>query len=146
MSEGVNNASVIGCCLIRLSPMGDENGWLVSLESGGNVPFDIKRVYYIFGTEASIKRGMHAHRNLEQLIVCVSGSCSFSVDDGKQSALIKMDRPEKALHIRGVIWREMMDFSPDCVLMVLASQHYDESDYIRDYDEFIRYKSEGCQI
>lgn len=128
---------VRGCDWVPLRAIGDERGWLVSLESGGNVPFVVQRVYYIFGTQADIRRGLHAHWDLEQLVICVSGSCRFVVDDGVRRREVRLDDPALGLHVRGVVWREMYDFSPDCVLMVLASQHYDESDYIRDYPSFM---------
>lgn len=124
--------------LIPFSPMGDADGLLVSLQAGGNVPFGVRRVYYIYGTRPGVRRGMHAHWRLEQLVVCTSGSCTFLVDDGTNRQEIRLDSPARGLYLGGVIWREMYDFSPDCVLMVLASEHYDESDYIRDYDEFRR--------
>lgn len=124
--------------MLAFSPIGDSRGWLVSLESDRGIPFAIRRVYYIFGTRTEVRRGMHAHHQLEQVAVCVSGSCKFLIDDGSDRQLVSLDSPSRGLYLAGVIWREMFDFSPDCVLMVLASEHYDESDYIRDYDEFLR--------
>lgn len=122
--------------LVDFCPRGNEDGWLVSLQAGIDVPFEIRRVYYIFGTRPGVRRGMHAHHNLEQLVVCTSGSCTFVVDDGRQREEVRLDTPARGLYLGGIIWREMTDFSPGSVLMVLASDHYDESDYIRDYDEF----------
>ncbi|MFG1525557.1 FdtA/QdtA family cupin domain-containing protein [Halobacteriovorax sp. RZ-3] len=116
----------------------DSRGKLVSLESGINVPFEIKRVYYIYDVDTSLKRGFHAHKNLKQVAVCVSGSCTLTLDNGKTKEDYLLDNPSKGLLIGSNIWREMGDFSPDCVLMVLASELYDEDDYIRDYDEFLR--------
>ena len=123
---------------INLKPLGDERGSLIALESNKSVPFDIKRVYYIFGTKKSVSRGFHAHLNLKQVAVCVTGSCRFILDNGKQKEEIILDSATKGLLIEDLTWREMYDFSPDCVLMVLASKHYDESDYIRDYQEFLK--------
>ena len=122
--------------LVNFKIMGDERGSLIALEAGYNIPFDIKRVYYIFDTKKGVKRGFHAHIKLKQICIAVKGSCAFVLDDGKKREEIKLDRPDKGLFMEGLIWREMKDFSPDCVLVVLASEHYDESDYIRDYDRF----------
>ena len=123
---------------INFKPLGDERGSLIALESNKSVPFDIKRVYYIFGTKEGVSRGFHAHRNLKQVAVCVTGSCRFVLDNGKQREEVVLDKSTIGLLIDDLTWREMYDFSPDCVLMVLASEYYDELDYIRDYDKFIR--------
>lgn len=127
-----------GWRVLDFSPIGDSRGWLISLQGERGIPFGIRRVYYIFGTQTGVRRGMHAHHQLEQVAVCVSGSCSFLIDDGSTRRVVSLDSPAKGLYLGGVIWHEMFDFSPDCVLMVLASDYYDESDYIRDYDEFQR--------
>ena len=116
---------------------GDERGSLIAIEQGYNTPFEIKRVYYIFDTKDGVERGFHAHINLRQMCIVVKGSCTFVLDDGHKREEIKLDNPNQGLFIEGLIWREMKDFSPDCVLLVLASEHYDESDYIRDYDKFL---------
>lgn len=123
---------------VNLPPLGDERGSLVALEAGNTVPFDIKRVYYIFGTKEGVSRGFHAHKQLKQVAVCVTGKCRITLDDGRNKEEAWLDSPTKGLLIGDLIWREMHDFSEDCVLLVLASEHYDESDYIRDYDEFLR--------
>ena len=117
--------------------MEDERGLLVTLEGTKSVPFNIKRVYYIFGTKEGISRGFHAHLNLKQVAVCVKGSCQFVLDNGKQRQEVILDSPTKGLLIEDLTWREMFNFSPDCVLLVLASEYYDELDYIRNYDEFL---------
>lgn len=124
--------------LINFKVRGDRTGNLVALEKGEDFPFDIKRVYYIWGTDKDAVRGKHAHRKLEQVIVCTSGSCDFILDDGHEKALVHLDKPSQGLHIKSNIWREFTNFSPDCVVMVLASEHYDESDYIRDYNQFLK--------
>ena len=123
---------------INFQPLGDERGSLVALEGNKSVPFDIKRVYYIFGTKEGISRGFHAHRNLKQVAVCVIGSCRFILDNGNQRDEVVLDKSTTGLLIDNLIWREIYDFSPDCVLMVLANEHYNESDYIRDYQSFIK--------
>ena len=122
---------------INFKPLGDERGSLVVLESQKNVPFDIKRVYYIFGTKKGVSRGFHAHRNLKQVAVCLTGSCRFVLDNGKSREEIVLDTSTTGLVIDDLTWREMHDFTPDCFLMVLASEYYDETDYIRDYQKFL---------
>jgi dTDP-4-dehydrorhamnose 3,5-epimerase-like enzyme len=124
--------------LINFEVKGDERGNLIALEGNKNIPFEIKRVYYIYGTEKGVRRGFHAHKNLKQIAVCVSGSCKFLLDDGEKKEVVLLDSPDKGLFINKMIWREMFDFSENCVLIVLASDYYDESDYIRDYDEFLK--------
>ena len=123
---------------INFQPLGDERGSLVALESNKNVPFDIKRVYYIFDTKEGVSRGFHAHRNLKQVVVCVTGSCRFVLDNGKSREEIILDSAATGLVIEDLTWREMHDFSQDCVLLVLASEYYDEADYIRDYQKFLK--------
>jgi len=123
--------------VIDFNVLGDEKGSLIALEENKNIPFDIKRVYYIFGTKENVRRGFHAHKKLKQVAVCVSGRCKFLLDDGKEKKIILLDKPDKGLIIREMIWREMFDFSEDCVLLVLASELYDEQDYIRNYEEFL---------
>lgn len=123
--------------LLHFESFGDDRGCLVSLEHNKQVPFPIARVYYIFGTKQGIKRGHHAHRNLQQVAVCVSGSCQFELFDGKDRREVALDSPTKGLYIGNMVWREMSNFSRDCVLMVLASRVYDEADYIRDYQTFL---------
>jgi dTDP-4-dehydrorhamnose 3,5-epimerase-like enzyme len=118
--------------------LGDERGGLVSLESNKEIPFKVKRIYYIFGTKENVSRGFHAHKELKQVAVCVSGSCIMLLDDGNNKEKITLDSPTKGIVINKMIWREMHDFSSDCVLLVLASEYYDESDYIREYENFIK--------
>ncbi len=124
--------------IIDFEIKGDERGSLVALEGNKNIPFDIKRVYYIFATQKAVRRGFHAHKNLKQILICVSGSCKILLDDGKENTEILLNKPNQGLLIKSMIWREMFDFSPDCVLMVLADGYYDEQDYIRNYQEFLR--------
>lgn len=122
-------------------PLGDDRGSLVALESSKTIPFEIKRVYYIFGTQQGVARGFHAHRKLKQVAVCVTGKCRMILDNGTIREEAWLDSPTKGLIIGDLVWREMHDFSPDCVLLVLASEHYDESDYIRDYEVFSKTKN-----
>ncbi|ATL99215.1 FdtA/QdtA family cupin domain-containing protein [Aeromonas bestiarum] len=123
--------------LIPLQTHGDERGSLVALEEGKNIPFEIKRVYYMFKTNQGVRRGFHAHRTLKQVAIAVRGSCRFLLDDGRERVEILLDNPAQGLLIESFMWREMYDFSDDCVLMVLADQLYDENDYVRDYQVFI---------
>ncbi|GMM89474.1 sugar 3,4-ketoisomerase [Vibrio fortis] len=124
--------------LIQFQSHGDERGSLVSLEENKNIPFDIKRVYYLFNTKEKVRRGFHAHKKLKQLAIVLKGSCRFLLDDGNEKIDLLLDNPAQGLYIESFIWREMFDFSDDCVLMVLADSVYDESDYIRDYEEFLK--------
>lgn len=123
---------------IDLPVLGDDRGSLVAIEASDTIPFEVQRVYYIFNTKSGVARGFHAHHQLQQLAVCVSGKCRMVLDDGQTKEEAWLESPDKGLLIGDMIWREMHDFSDDCVLLVLASEHYDESDYIRDYDEFLK--------
>ena len=123
---------------IHFPPLGDERGSLVALEAEITVPFDIKRVYYIFDTKSGVVRGLHAHKALSQVMVCLKGSCRVMLDNGLLKEQVVLDSPNKGLLIDSMMWREMHDFSEDCVLLVLANEHYDESDYIRDYNNFLK--------
>ena len=128
-----------GCRLVPLAVRGDDRGSLVAIEGGRDVPFAIARVYYVYATTPGVTRGLHAHRALNQLAVAVAGSCTMLLDDGTQRVTVRLDDPAVGLTMGPMIWHEMSDFSPDCVLMVLADAAYDEADYIRDYDAFLAY-------
>ena len=119
-------------------PHGDSRGQLVAAEVGKEIPFDIKRVYYIYDTLTGVRRGFHAHRNLQQILICVHGSCKIHLDNGFDTAEVLLDKPYEGLYISNDMWREMYDFSDGAVLLVLASEHYDEADYIRNYEDFIK--------
>ena len=123
---------------VEFLPLGDDRGSLVALEADETIPFDIKRVYYLFGTKQDVTRGLHVHLALKQVMLCVTGSCKILLDDGVVRESVVLDSPTKGLLVESLVWREMSHFSPDCVLLVIASEHYDESDYIRDYDNFKR--------
>lgn len=122
---------------IQLQTHGDDRGSLVALEQDKNIPFEIKRVYYMFNTKEHVRRGFHAHRKVKQVIISVRGSCRFLLDDGKEKINTLLDTPSQGLLVESLIWREIYDFSDDCVLLVLADSLYDETDYIRSYDDFI---------
>ncbi|SEH97742.1 FdtA/QdtA family cupin domain-containing protein [Pseudomonas asplenii] len=118
--------------------LGDKRGELIAIEVGVDkiIPFEIKRIYYIYATADGVSRGFHAHKNLKQIAICVSGSCRMVLDDGTTRQETIMHSATRGLVIESMIWREMHDFSSDCVLLVLASEHYDEADYIRSYQDF----------
>jgi len=132
--------------LLNLKIMGDKRGSLISFEEAQNVPFDVKRMYCIFDTDVNAVRGKHAHKNLKQVLYCPKGGCTILLDDGFQKVEINLNSPDKGLYIEGTIWREMYNFSSDCVLAVLASDYYDEKEYIRNYDEFLKEVSRGKEV
>ena len=124
--------------LITFKDLGDERGNLVVIEGEGmDIPFDIKRVFYIYGSDETVVRGQHANRETEFLLVNVGGSSKVKVDNGKESEVIVLDKPGMGLYIPPMLWKDMYDFSPDSILLVLASRHYDGAEYIRDYDEYL---------
>ena len=125
--------------LISLQVHGDDRGSLIALENGRhNLPFDVKRVYYIYGTKEGVSRGFHAHKKLKQLLIAVSGSAAIKCEYNGSQKEYTLNRPDEGLLIEGLVWREMHDFSPDCVLLVLADDYYNESDYIRDYQMYLK--------
>ena len=120
-------------------PHGDDRGQLVALEEFKDIPFEIKRVYYMYDTAAGVHRGFHAHRNLKQILICIHGTCKILLDNGTEKKIVPLEKPYEGLYVASSMWREMYDFSEDAVLMVLASEYYDETDYIRNYDEFLNF-------
>lgn len=129
---------VSNCRLIVSEGHRDNNGELFVFENLKTVPFEIKRVYSIKNVLCNTIRGKHAHSLLKQLIICLSGSCKFLLDDGKNKEIITLNTPKMGLFIGTYVWREMFDFSKDCVLMVLASEFYDANEYIRNYEDFLK--------
>lgn len=126
------------CRLIELPKISDPRGNLTFIEGTTHVPFDINRVYYLYDVPGGAERGGHAHKHLEQLIIAVSGSFDVILDDGCQRKRFHLDRPYLGLYLGNMVWRELGNFSSGSVSMVLASTRYDEEDYIRDYDDFVR--------
>ena len=120
-------------------PHGDDRGQLIALEEFNDIPFRIKRVYYMYDTVGNVTRGKHAHKKLQQILICIHGSCKVRLDNGKEKKVVVLEKPYEGLYVANNMWREMYDFSPDAVLMVLASEVYNEEDYIRDYNEFLRF-------
>ena len=118
--------------------LGDYRGQLVALEENRNIPFDLKRVFYIFGTQEGVSRGNHSHYKTKQFLVAVNGSCKVTLDDGYNKETFNLNKPNLGLFQDALIWGTMHDFSSDCVLMVLANEYYDASDYITDYDKFLK--------
>lgn len=119
--------------ILNFKEIKNEYGSLVPLETNSDIPFKVKRVYYIFGVGENIRRGFHSHKDLEQALICLNGEVKILVKTPEEEKIVLLNDPKKALYIGPMIWREMFDFSPGSVLLVLASRHYDESDYIRDY-------------
>lgn len=124
--------------IIEFADLGDERGNLVVIEGEGmDIPFDIKRVFYIYGSDSEVVRGQHANKETEFLLVNVAGTSKVRVDNGKESAVIELNKSKMGLYIPPMLWKDMYDFSEDSVLLVLASRHYDGTEYIRDYDEYL---------
>ena len=121
---------------------GDKRGMLVALEEMNDIPFEVKRVYYMYDTVAGVRRGYHAHKALQQILIAIHGSCKIHLDDGTDTAEVVLDKPYEGLYLSNNVWREMYDFSDDAVLMVLASEYYDENDYIRNYHDFLEFVRE----
>lgn len=129
-------SSIYNCGLVQLPKVHNRAGNITALENNLNVPFDVKRVYYLYDIPGGESRGGHAHKELQQFIVAVSGAFDVLLDDGTNKKVIHLDRPYIGLHIVPGIWRELLNFSSGAVCLVLASQKYDEKDYIREYQDF----------
>ena len=124
--------------ILEFGDLGDERGKLVVVEGAQDIPFEIKRVFYIYGSDSEVVRGQHANRNSEFVLINVSGSSKVRVDNGFEEEIIELNRPRMGLYLPTMLWKDMYDFSADSVLLVLANTHYDGHEYIRDYDEFIK--------
>jgi dTDP-4-dehydrorhamnose 3,5-epimerase-like enzyme len=122
---------------IKLKVYADERGFLVPIESKSSIPFDVERVYYIYNIQSGASRGFHAHKKLQQFLIAISGKCTVILDNGYKREKICLDTPSIGLLIKNMIWREIYDFSKDCIILVLASQNYDETDYIKEYKKFV---------
>ena len=134
--------SVFDCSIIELDRHHDQKlGNLTVVENGKTLPFDVKRVYYLYDIPGGEDRGAHAHRDLEQLIIAVSGSFTVTLDDGKSKRSFFLNRPYQGLYVKPGMWRDLVDFSSGAVCMVLASDVYKKEDYIRDYSEFLEYRN-----
>jgi len=129
--------SVDACKIIELPKISDARGNLSFIEGGQHIPFDIKRVYYLYDVPGGSDRGSHAHKNLHQFIVAMSGSFDVVLDDGKKQKRFHLNRSYYGLYVCPMMWRLLDNFSSGAVCMVLASECYDEADYIRDYEDFL---------
>ncbi|MCR5303623.1 MAG: FdtA/QdtA family cupin domain-containing protein [Lachnospiraceae bacterium] len=126
------------CPIIKFADFGDERGKLVVIEGGQTIPFDIERVFYIYGSDRDVIRGQHANRVSEFVLVNVAGTSKVRITDGTEDFVVDLDKPMTGVYIPNMVWKDMYDFSEDSVLLCLASTHYDGSEYIRDYDEYIK--------
>ena len=126
------------CPILHFADMGDERGKLVVIEGGQAIPFEIKRVFYIYDSDATVVRGQHANRESEFVLINVAGKSKVRITDGKEEFVAVLDRPMTGVYIPKMVWKDMYDFSPDSVLLVLASEHYDGEEYIRDYNAFLK--------
>ncbi len=126
------------CQVLHFGDLGDERGKLVVIEGAQAIPFEIKRVFYIYDSDSTVVRGQHANRESEFVLINVAGNSKVRVTDGKEEFIVELNKPMMGVYIPKMIWKDMYDFSADSVLLVLASEHYREDEYIRDYDEYLR--------
>ena len=136
----MKHTTVHECRIVDIRKYSDNRGYLSVIEGGEDIPFEIKRIYYLYMVPEAA-RGAHAHKELQQLLVATSGSVDITLDDGKEKKTFHLDRPWKGLLVVPGLWRDLDNFSGGTVLMCLASEKYDEGDYIREYDEFLEYKN-----
>ena len=134
--------SIYNCSVIELNKVHNRSGNLTSVEDMTSIPYSVKRIYYLYDVPGGAERGGHAHRNLHQLIVAASGCFDVVLDDGRNKKVVELNRPYYGLYIVPGIWRELINFSSGAICLVLASEKYDAADYIRDYEEFIKYSNE----
>ena len=124
--------------IVEFADLGDERGNLVVIEGEGmDIPFDIKRVFYIYGSDETVVRGQHANRESEFLMVNVGGTSRVKIDNGHETKVIELNRPGMGLYLAPMVWKDMYDFSPDSILLVLSSRHYDPKEYIRNYEDYL---------
>ena len=126
------------CPILEFRDLGDERGKLVVIEGNDSIPFEIQRVFYIYGSDSTVVRGKHANRISEFVLINVAGSSKVRITDGKEEFIVELNRPMMGVYIPNMVWKDMYDFSADSVLLVLASTHYDGKEYIRDYDEYLK--------
>ena len=126
------------CPILQFADLGDERGKLVVIEGEQSIPFAIKRVFYIYGSDSSVVRGQHANRESEFVLINVAGKSKVQITDGKEEYIVELDKPMMGVYLPKMIWKDMYDFSSDSVLLVLASTHYDSNEYIRDYKEYLQ--------
>lgn len=138
----MRTATIEDCKIVDLRKIHDVRGNLTPIEGGIDIPFDVKRIYYLYDVPSGESRGAHAHKALQQLIIAANGSFTITLDDGTNKKAFTLNRPYQGLYVVPGIWRDLDDFSSGAVLLCLASEHYDAADYIRDYDEFLKYKKQ----
>ncbi len=126
------------CPILHFADLGDERGKLVVIEGGQAIPFQIQRVFYIYESDASVIRGQHANRKSEFVLINVAGQSKVRLTDGAEECIVELNRPMTGVYIPQMVWKDMYDFSEDAILLVLASTHYDEKEYIRDYEEYLK--------
>lgn len=136
-----NINSIYDCCILELNKIHNRAGNITVIEGGINLPFEVKRIYYLYDVPGGVNRGGHAHKELYQLIVASSGSFDILLDDGLNKKIVELNRPYYGLLVVPGIWRELINFSSGAICLVLASHKYDENDYIRDYSTFIKFRS-----
>lgn len=124
--------------ILEFGDLGDERGNLVVVEGEQDIPFEIKRVFYIYGSDSEVVRGQHANRNSEFVLINVSGTSKVRVDNGFEEEIIELNRPRMGLYLPTMLWKDMYDFSEDSVLLVITNTHYDGTEYIRDYGEYVK--------
>ena len=124
--------------ILEFKAFGDERGNLVVVEGNADIPFDLKRVFYIYGSDPDVVRGMHANRKTEFVLINVGGTSKVKVDNGFETVVVELNRPRMGIYLPTLVWKEMYDFSEDSILLVLASEHYDSKEYIRDYSDFLK--------
>jgi dTDP-4-dehydrorhamnose 3,5-epimerase-like enzyme len=129
----------LGEIVIAFDLFKNDSGSLVFMEGNREIPFVVKRVFYVYDVAKNARRAMHALKTTEQVIICLQGSCVCSIDNGSSREEIKLDNPRTGVHLRKGIWREIKDISPDCIILGLADREYDPNDYIRDYNEFLKF-------
>ena len=130
------------CSIINFADLGDERGKLVVVEGGQAIPFDIKRVFYIYESDSTVVRGQHANRESEFVLINVAGKSKVRITDGTEEFIVELNKPMMGVYIPKMIWKDMYDFSSDSVLLVLASTHYDGKEYIRNYDDYLKIMKE----
>jgi len=126
------------CPILHFGDLGDERGKLVVIEGAQAIPFEIKRVFYIYDSDSTVVRGQHANRESEFVLINVAGKSKVRITDGSEEFIVELDKPMMGVYIPEMIWKDMYDFSKDSVLLVLASTHYDGAEYIRNYDEYLQ--------
>ena len=126
------------CPIVHFDDLGDERGKLVVIEGGQAIPFEIKRVFYIYDSDRTVVRGQHANRESEFVLINVAGESKGRITDGEEEIIVELNRPMTGVYIPKMIWKDMYDFSEDSILLVLASTHYDGTEYIRDYEEYLK--------